>query len=187
VASIPIDVVLERLQNKEIIRGLLHTILFHRLFGSIKPQMIDVQGVSFPCVSDPDIESLVNEKVDAFMRALDGIPGGNGVIKKGQIVVVLSEKRQKRQWFSTAEEQVPWEQWVLTLQILPSYSIYPTRPMQENLPPSSSLNDVLLRILTHVSSITGRDAVPPIVIGGVISPFPLKIEIRVGDQMIGTG
>ena len=46
------------------------------------------------------------------------------------------------------------------------------------------MDQVLLQILTHVSSLKGREVVPPIVIGGVISPFPLRIDVRVGDQMV---
>lgn len=45
----------------------------------------NADAVAQPCVSDQDIESLVNEKVEAFMRALDAIPGGSSVIKKGQV------------------------------------------------------------------------------------------------------
>lgn len=31
-------------------RALLHAILFHRLFGTIKPQVIDVLDVTFVCM-----------------------------------------------------------------------------------------------------------------------------------------
>ena len=38
-----------------------------------------------PGVDDPEIDALVKTKVDAFLRALDTIPGGNNVVKKGQV------------------------------------------------------------------------------------------------------
>lgn len=192
VSSIPINVTLDRPQSKDVVRALLHAVLFHRLFGTIKPQTIDVLDVTFPGVADPDIESLINSKVEEFWRALDTIPGGNGVTKKGQILIILSEKRQKKIWFSMAEEEVPWEQWIINIEILPPrpqasnyYSSSSTRPtFTKQPPPPTPMDQVLLQILTHVSSAKGRDAVPPITTGGVISPFPLKVEVRIGDQMI---
>ncbi|KAG8990827.1 hypothetical protein FRB94_011406 [Tulasnella sp. JGI-2019a] len=200
-STIHLDIVLERPQSKDVMRALLHAILFHRLFGTIKPQTIDVLDVTFPGVSDPEIESQVNAKVDALWRALDSIPGGNNVIKKGQIIVVLSEKRPKTKWFSISmgEEEVAWEQWVVTIELLPArqssqsqsnnsnyYTSKPifTKPQFPPTPNPTDLNQTLLQILTHVSSNQGRDAVPPIMTNTGISPFPLRIDVLVGDRMI---
>lgn len=74
------------------------------------------------------MESLVDEKVDAFWKGVDG-----GANKSGQIIVTFSEKKQKKTtWFqvyagevclppylsvpipscsSFLQEEVPWEQW----------------------------------------------------------------------------
>ena len=38
--------VLDRLTTKDVLKALLHSILFHRLFGTIKPQTIDILGVT---------------------------------------------------------------------------------------------------------------------------------------------
>lgn len=38
--------VLDRLTTKDALKALLHSILFHRLFGTIKPQTIDILGVT---------------------------------------------------------------------------------------------------------------------------------------------
>ncbi|KAG8847541.1 hypothetical protein FRB96_001588 [Tulasnella sp. 330] len=152
-STIHLDIVLERPQSKDVMRALLHAILFHRLFGIVKPQTIDVLDVTFPGVSDPDIESQVNSKVDALWRALDTIPGGNHVAKKGQT----------------------------------SYQTYTSKPIFNKPPPTptpTDLNQTLLQILTHVSSNQGRDAVPPIMTNTGISPFPVRIDVLVGDRMV---
>lgn len=74
------------------------------------------------------MESLVDEKVDAFWKGVDG-----GASKSGQIIVTFSEKKQKKTtWFQVyagevhlfslpirtpgayhrfLQEEVPWEQW----------------------------------------------------------------------------
>jgi len=74
------------------------------------------------------MESLVDEKVDAFWKGVDG-----GASKSGQIIVTFSEKKPKKTtWFQVyagevhlfsylsvpqllisivLQEEIPWEQW----------------------------------------------------------------------------
>jgi len=53
-------------------------------------------------VADPGIEILVDEKVDAFWKGVDG-----GASKSGQIVVTFSEKRPKKStWFQVYAGEV---------------------------------------------------------------------------------
>lgn len=78
------------------------------------------------------MEQLVNEKVDALWRAIEGGSSKRGQVKlcplgptnshaltRNQIVVTFSEKRPKKSWFQVyvGEEEVPWEQWYITLYI----------------------------------------------------------------------
>ena len=42
--------VLDRQNTREILRALLHAILFHRLFGTIKPQSFEVLDVTMVCL-----------------------------------------------------------------------------------------------------------------------------------------
>ena len=70
------------------------------------------------------MEQLINDKVEAFWRGIEG-----GASKRGQvpslpipiscrvhtlqIKITFSEKRPKKSWFQVymGEEDVPWEQW----------------------------------------------------------------------------
>ena len=53
-------------------------------------------------MADPGIETIVDEKVDAFWKGVDG-----GASKSGQIVVTFSEKRPKKStWFQVYAGEV---------------------------------------------------------------------------------
>jgi hypothetical protein len=89
--------VLDRQNTREILRALLHAILFHRLFGTIKSQtfeVLDVTMVRVPCpfvlsrllidmqpgVADPNVQRLVEEKVNAFWKGLESV-----ALKRGEV------------------------------------------------------------------------------------------------------
>ncbi|KAI1786830.1 autophagy-related protein [Ganoderma leucocontextum] len=170
--TITIDLVLDRLQTKEVLRAVLHSILFHRLFGTIRSRTFEVLDVTMPGVDDQEITQLVEEKVDAFWKGVEGDAN-----KRGQILVTFSEKRQRRNWFLIGEEEVPWEQWIINAEIRqPS-----ERERQKfNSDLASTLTKSLQTMLTHASSERGRSAVPLITNAQSISPFPIKITVKVG-------
>jgi len=169
---ITIDIVFDRNQAREALRALLHAILFHRLFGIVKPQRFDVLDVTFPGVKDAQIELLVDENVEAFWTGIEKDPS-----KQAQITVTFSEKRQRRTWFSSGEEEVPWEKWVINAKVRQPRADEAAAFRDEL---SSTLSSALMTILTHSSSEQGRAAVPPITNASGISPFPLKISVKVG-------
>ncbi len=88
--------VLDRQNTREILRALLHAILFHRLFGTIKPQTFEVLDVTMvrpmsvqighslmdlqPGVADPNVQRLVDEKVNAFWKGLESV-----ALKRGEV------------------------------------------------------------------------------------------------------
>ncbi|KAI0714569.1 autophagy-related protein [Earliella scabrosa] len=170
--TITIDLVLDRQQTKEVLGAMLHSILFHRLFGTVKPKTFEVLDVTMPGVDDEEMRLLVEEKVDAFWKAVEGDAN-----KRGQILVTFSEKRPRSTWFLMREEEIPWEQWVLNAEIRqPS-----DRERQKfNADLAATLTKSLQTMLTHASSERGRSAVPLITNATGISPFPIKISVRVG-------
>ncbi|KAI0066729.1 DUF1649-domain-containing protein [Artomyces pyxidatus] len=177
-ATVTIDITLDRHNTKEVLRAILHAILFHRLYGTIKPQTFEVLDVTMPGVSDPGIERLVEEKVEAFWKGME-----NGANKRGQITVTLSGKHQKKSWIGiTYEEEVPWEQWIVNAEIRQPKSDQERQVFNQNL--AATLTKSLRTMLTHTSSEQGRASVPPIT-NPDVSPFPLKIVVRVGDVEVG--
>ncbi|TFY55292.1 hypothetical protein EVJ58_g8340 [Rhodofomes roseus] len=65
-----------------------------------------------PGVDDPEMKQLVDDKVEAFWKSIEG-----GYNKRGQIIVTFSEKRPRKTWFIMGEEEIPWEQWIINAEI----------------------------------------------------------------------
>ncbi|KAI9428410.1 autophagy-related protein [Lactarius indigo] len=172
-ATISIDIVLDRQNSREILRALLHAILFHRLFGTIKPQMFEVLDVTMPGVADPNVHRLVDEKVNVFWKGLESV-----ALKRGEISVTLSKKDQRKAWLGmTTYEALAWEQWIINAEIRQPKSEQERQQFDRNL--AATLSKSLRTMLTHTSSEQGRAAVPPIT-NSDVSPFPLKIAVSVG-------
>ncbi|EJC98550.1 DUF1649-domain-containing protein [Fomitiporia mediterranea MF3/22] len=174
---ISIDLILDRLSTKDALKALLHSILFHRLFGTIKPQTIEVLDVTMPGVKDMQTEMLIDEKVDAFWKGVE-----SGANKSGRITVTFSEKRQKKNWFSVGEEEVPWEKWVINAEVRNPKAERDRQTFNTTL--STSLSDALFTILTYTASERGRTAVPPITNSSGITPFPFKISVWVAGNEV---
>ncbi|KAH7906831.1 autophagy-related protein [Hygrophoropsis aurantiaca] len=179
--TVTIDVILDRHTAKEVLGAVLHSILFHRLFGTVKPQTFEVLDVTMPGVADPEMEQLVNDKVDVFWRGIE-----SGANKRGQITVTFSEKRPKKAWFQVymGEEEVTWEQWVVNAELRQPKSEQDRTPTVPN-PTSTALTSALRTMLTYTSSERGRNAVPLITNASGISPFPIRIAVRIGGVEIG--
>ncbi|KAJ3732493.1 autophagy-related protein [Lentinula guzmanii] len=177
--TITIDLTLDRHTIKDVLRAILDAILFHRLFGLVKPKTREVLGVTMPGVSDLDMEQLVEEKVDLFWKEIEG-----GMSKRGQIIVTFSEKRPKKSWFQVyvGEEDVPWEQWVINAEMRQPRDL--DRP-QFDTALSNTLTKAIHTMLTYTSSDRGRTAVPLMTNATGISPFPIKIAVKVGGVEFG--
>ncbi|KAK7458843.1 hypothetical protein VKT23_009852 [Stygiomarasmius scandens] len=174
--TITIDLALDRSNTKDVLQAMLHAILFHRLFGTVKPKTFEVLDVTMPGVDDPEMERLVNERVDAFWKGIE-----RGLSKRGQVTVTFSERRPKKGWFQMpmGEEDVPWEQWVIKAEV------GQPRDRDRQIFDASlaaTLTKSIQTMLTHTSSERGRTAVPLITNATGISPFPIKITVLVGDQ-----
>ncbi|KAI6140002.1 autophagy-related protein [Pisolithus tinctorius] len=165
--TITIDVVLDRRSAKEVLRAILHAILFHRLFGTVKPKTYEVLDVTVPGVADSEMEQLINDKVDVFWKAIEN---GTSTNKRGQ------------SWFQVymGEEDVPWEQWIVNGEMR-----QPKSDKDFDTTLASTLSKTLHTILTYTSSERGRTAVPLITNATGISPFPIKISIKMDGMEIG--
>ncbi|KAL2127710.1 hypothetical protein VTI74DRAFT_10291 [Chaetomium olivicolor] len=56
---------------REVVRGILHTIFFLRYFPSVLPSTRDVLGLELAYVPDPEIETLIDQRVAALVRQLE--------------------------------------------------------------------------------------------------------------------
>ncbi|KAI0695027.1 autophagy-related protein [Cytidiella melzeri] len=177
---ITIDLVLDRRNTRDVLTAVLHSILFHRLFGTVKPTTFEILDVTMPGLDDAEIKQLVDSRVDAFWKAMEG-----GAQKRGQISVTFSEKRPRKTWFLIGEEEVPWEQWYLTInaEIRQPVTERDRHAFDSEL--ASALTKSLQTMLTYTSSERGRSVVPLITNALSISPFPYKIVVKVGGTEVG--
>ncbi|TRM63716.1 autophagy-related protein [Schizophyllum amplum] len=168
--TITVHLVLDRQNGKDVLTGVLHAILFHRLFGTVKPQTFEVLDITMPGVSDAAMERLVHDKVDTFWRTIEG-----AAEKRGQLTVTFSEKRPKKSWFQVyvGEEDVAWEQWIVNAELRQPRGERDRQAFDATL--ASALRKAMMTMLTHTSSEKGRAAVPLITNASGISPFPFRI------------
>ncbi|KAF4578273.1 hypothetical protein EYR40_001566 [Pleurotus pulmonarius] len=179
---ITIDLILDRQTARDVLNGILHAILFHRLFGTIKPKTLEVLDVTMPGVSDPETEQLVADKVAAFWKGIE-----NGASKHGQISVTFSHKQPRKSWFQVymGDEEVPWEQWIINVELRQPKS--EEERQQANAQLANTLTKSIRTMLTYTSSERGRSVVPPITVANGISPFPIKITVKVGGIEVEPG
>ncbi|KAK2751588.1 hypothetical protein FQN55_000309 [Onygenales sp. PD_40] len=82
---------------KDIVKGILHTIFFHRYFPCIRPTTIDVLDLSLPAIHDAELETLIDARVNTLIRqhlsSSSNSPSG-GV--RGRIAVQFFEKRRRK-------------------------------------------------------------------------------------------
>ncbi|PWN52084.1 DUF1649-domain-containing protein [Violaceomyces palustris] len=65
------DITIESRQVKDVVRVILHTICFQRVFGTIRPSTIDLFGLTFPAVQEADVEKLVDDNASLLARELE--------------------------------------------------------------------------------------------------------------------
>ncbi|CAB4389509.1 DUF1649 domain protein [Rhizophagus irregularis] len=172
----PIELTVDRTAVADILRGILHTILFYRVFGNIKPKEVDVLDITYSAIDDPEIEKKVDDNVDQFMRILE--TQGN---QKGQIAVMFHEKRTKKAWFSKSEEEICWEQWAVTINTVICRTDGETLRIRKEM--SAQLTTCFLNIIRFIND--KKDHIPPITTLEA-NPFPFQIVIPSTTDTWGT-
>ncbi|RIB09839.1 autophagy-related protein [Gigaspora rosea] len=147
--------------------AILHTILFYRIFGNIKPREVDLLDITYSAIDDPEVEKVVDEKVEQFVRNLEN--HGN---QKGQISVTFHEKRTTRNaWFSRSEEDICWEQWAVTITTVICHSERDKLRIRKDM--DRQLSTCLFNIIRYVND--KKDHIPPITSLDA-NPFPYQVN-----------
>ncbi|CEG77762.1 hypothetical protein RMATCC62417_12458 [Rhizopus microsporus] len=163
---------------KDMLRGLLHSIFFHRLLVNVAPRELRVLNTTVSITDSQEVETLIEQKIAEFLQNTN-----SSQIKQGKLAVLFYEKRLKKNWFhfTKGEEFVCWEQWNITLHLSPS-------PLEQDKPKATrwmenQLSQCLLTILKivnehkeHIPSITTTEG----------NPFPYQIAIQSQTESWGT-
>jgi len=161
---------------KDIVRGVLHTICFHRYFSPIRPSYLEILDFTLPLIPDPDVETLIDTRVGQLIRQLTSTSSPKSSIR-GSLVVEFFEKRKKKGgglgWFGKGDEEVCWESWCLEVTLAtPKTEIERTKVTKAI---GSTLQKTAMKIITIVNR--DKEHIPPLT-QSETNLFPFHIELN---------
>ncbi|KAI4766898.1 DUF1649-domain-containing protein [Aureobasidium sp. EXF-3400] len=175
VASFSIDVFADKANAKDVVTGILHTIFWYRIFANLDPSWHDVLDIPVPWIQDVDLQTLIEQRVDQFVRQTDGDVNDQNQNNRGQVVVQFSERerRRKKGWFGAKDEDLVWETWTLNIALASprtNQEVTNTRRAIER-----SLSNAVMKITDIVQQ--NKDHVPPITTQDT-NTFPYHILVN---------
>lgn len=81
---------------RDVVRGILHTIFFHRYFPTITPQTHEVLDLTLPYVAEPELETLIDQRTATLVRDLDAA-AGKTKSQHAQAQAQLLQQQQQQQ------------------------------------------------------------------------------------------
>ncbi|MCJ1305357.1 hypothetical protein MMC08_008171 [Hypocenomyce scalaris] len=171
---------------KDIVKGILHTVFFHRYFPSLRPSSLEVLDLTLPLVTDPELETLVDTRVAQLIRQLSSTTSPNSSAR-GQIAVQFFEKRRRKGgglgWFGggRGEEEVCWEVWMLEVTLaMPRTEAERTKVLKAM---EMTLQKTAMKIVAIANQY--KDHIPPITTSEA-NPFPYQIVLNPRSENWGT-
>ncbi|TAQ90414.1 hypothetical protein B7494_g1245 [Chlorociboria aeruginascens] len=166
---------------KDVVRGILHTIFFHRFFPSVRPKTRDILDLTLPVVEDVELETLIDQRTATIVRQLDTSSdmGAWNTGVRGLMAVQFFEKKRRKAWFTKADEEVCWEQWTLdiTLATPRTEKWYVSQIVRKAM--EAMLLKAAMKIVTTVNN--EKDHIPPITTSET-NPFPYQIIVNPKDD-----
>ncbi|KAF8406368.1 hypothetical protein HHK36_008455 [Tetracentron sinense] len=163
--------------------GILHSIVFHRALGPVRPKDVDSElfEITYVQCGDSNLEKKIEEKIDHFIGWVEKHPN-----KKSQVYSLLLPKL-----FSNKIERLYWEHWYVNLNVAqppkaPSRKSHHSKVVvdpgesaleERNVRRTAlevSLREVLFQIIKFVNE--KKDHIPPIPnLEGVSFPYEITI------------
>ncbi|KAJ4812496.1 Autophagy-related protein 101 [Rhynchospora pubera] len=110
------ELVVEQFEIREVLRCILHTIIFHRALGLVRPRDINCElfELTYVQCGVPEVEKEIEEKITEFISKISKHPNR----RSHQVCLSFYETKDKQPaWFSSKTERVYWERWFINLQI----------------------------------------------------------------------
>ncbi|KAI9113428.1 hypothetical protein K1719_015355 [Acacia pycnantha] len=180
---------LEQFEIREVLRCILHTILFHRALGLVRPKDVDLElfDITYAQCGEDELEKKVDDKIEQFMSWVEKHPN-----KKSQICLSFYEVKNKHaSWFSNKIERLYWEQWYINLNVTQHPKAHSNKSHHSKVADpgegaledrnarsavlESSLREVLFQIIKFVDE--KKDHVPPIPSLERVITFPFEITL----------
>ncbi|EEP79534.1 conserved hypothetical protein [Uncinocarpus reesii 1704] len=175
-----IEVFADPASVKDVLKGILHTIFFHRYFPCVRPDTFDVLDLTLPAIDDVELETLIDSRINTLIRqhlsSTSNSPNG-GV--RGRIAVQFFEKKRRKAgtWFGGLagknEEEVCWEIWTVNV------TIATPRTESERAKVRKAMEKMLQKAAFKILAIAnqGKDHIPPITTSDA-NPFPYQIILN---------
>ncbi|GBF95769.1 hypothetical protein Rsub_08205 [Raphidocelis subcapitata] len=117
VFSLPV-VEVELHQVREVCRAALHTIVFNRALGHVRPVDVDSElfDVTYVKCGDPEVDAVLEARISEFVGFIER--------QKAQDIAQLrlsfyEKRRRQASWLLPAQdERLYWEQWLLNLTVV---------------------------------------------------------------------
>ncbi|EAW12539.1 autophagy-related protein 101 [Aspergillus clavatus NRRL 1] len=165
---------------RDVLKGVLNLIFFHRYFPSIRPTTFDVLDFTLPAINDAELETLIESRISTLVRQHSSTTSAHeagGV--RGRLAVEFYEKKRKRSgaWFSglsgKGEEEVCWEVWNLDV------TIATPRTESERAKVRKAMENMLQKAALKILAVVNRDKdhIPPITTSDS-NPFPYRIVVN---------
>ncbi|EPS63457.1 hypothetical protein M569_11329 [Genlisea aurea] len=179
----------EHFEIREVLRCILHTIMFHRALGLVRPKDVDLElfEITYVQCGDLEVERKIDEKIELFIDKVEKHPN-----KKNQICLSFYEVKNKQAtWFSNKVERLYWEQWYINLNVAQhargghSAKSHPSKVVVDpgagevrtarRAALENSLREVMFQIIRFVND--KKDHIPPIPnLDGVSFPYDIAIS-----------
>ncbi|KAF8010214.1 hypothetical protein BT93_J0987 [Corymbia citriodora subsp. variegata] len=179
----------EHFEIREVVRCILHTIIFHRALGLVRPKEIDLElfEITYVQCGDLEVEKKIEEKIEQFIGWVEKHPN-----KKSQICLSFYEVKNKQvSWFSKQMERIYWEHWHINLNVAQQPKVHSVKSHNSKVVDTgentleersirrasleASLRDVLFQIIRFVND--KKEHVPPIPSREGVISFPYEITI----------
>ncbi|KAF6817156.1 Autophagy-related protein 101 [Colletotrichum plurivorum] len=166
---------------RDVVKGILHTIFFHRFFPAVVPYTREVLDLTLPYVDDVELETMIEQRATALVRQLDAersstnptsAPGG-GSGGRGQLNVQFFEKKRRKAWLMRGDEEVCWECWTVKVTVAEPRTETERAKVRKAM--EQTLMTTVMKVITFVNA--HKDHIPPITTQGS-NPFPYQINVN---------
>ncbi|XVE87196.1 hypothetical protein DITRI_Ditri18aG0096800 [Diplodiscus trichospermus] len=165
----------EHFEIREVLRCILHTIVFHRALGLVRPKDVDLElfEITYVQCGDDELEKKIDEKIEHFISWVEKHPN-----KKSQICLSFYEVKSKQpSWFTNKTERLYWEQWYVNLNVTQHPKSHSESASEDRSSRraalEASLREVLFQIIKFVNE--KKDHVPPISEGVIYFPYEIAV------------
>ncbi|KAI0180816.1 DUF1649-domain-containing protein [Hypoxylon sp. FL1284] len=197
--QVPQEFILEAFADpasvRDVVRGILHTIFFHRFFPSLQPHSREVLDITLPFVDDVELDTMIEKRAAELARELDAertthhhhphssFPAQTRGGGRGNVQVQFFEKKRRKakSWYMRAaygggDEEVCWESWTVKVTVAEPRTDSERAKVRQAM--EQTLLTTVMKIVTCVN--THKDHIPPITTSDS-NPFPYQINVNQKD------